>query len=49
MGYITAKLFNNSDIPLVHTEHYSGMNQEELSVYYKYLGSNTYINMDKVI
>ena len=49
MGYITAKLFKNSDIPLVHTEHYSGMNQAELSEHYKYLGSNTYINMDKVI
>ena len=34
MGYITAKLFNNSGIPLVHTEHYSGMNQAELSEYY---------------
>ncbi len=49
MGYITVKLFNNLDIPLVHTEHYSGMNQEELSEYYQHLGHNTYIYVDKVI
>jgi glycosyltransferase involved in cell wall biosynthesis len=49
LGYITAKLFKNIAVPLVHTEHYSGMNQEKLSEYYLYLGDNTYIHMDKVV
>ncbi len=49
MGYITAKVLKNSDIPLVHTEHLSGMNQEVLSDYNKHLGNNTYRFMDKVL
>lgn len=49
MGYIAAKLLKKTNIPLVHTEHFSKMNQKELDKYYHYLGSNTYIHMDKVI
>jgi len=49
MGYISAEIFKNSKVHLVHTEHYSGMNQDHLSVYYQNLGNNTYKNMDKVI
>lgn len=49
IGHAVTKLFKDSDIPLVHTEHLSGMNQEELSEYHQYLGNNTYNYMDKVI
>ncbi|WP_031514125.1 glycosyltransferase [Desulfofalx alkaliphila] len=49
MGYITAELFKNSGIPLIHTEHFSGMNQDELSGYHQDIGNNTYIYMKKVI
>lgn len=49
MGYITAELFKNSGIQLIHTEHYSRMNQDELSGYYQTLGNNTYLYMEKVI
>ncbi|GEM02104.1 Glycosyltransferase involved in cell wall bisynthesis [Halolactibacillus halophilus] len=49
IGYTTAKVFREKGIPLVHTEHYSGMNQVELSNYYHKLGSFTYENMTKII
>lgn len=48
-GYITAKVFDDSSIPLVLTEHYSAMNQKTLSSYYKRLGNYTYPRMSKVI
>ena len=48
-GYITAKVFDDSSIPLVLTEHYSAMNQKTLSSYYKRLGNYTYPRMNKVI
>ena len=48
-GHITAEVFKNTDIPLVHTEHFSRMNQDVLSEYYKDLGERTYSYMDKVI
>ncbi len=48
-GYIIARLLKNSDIPLIHTEHYSRMNIEELSEDHQNMGKNTYIYMDKVI
>ena len=49
MGYITAELFKNSGIQLIHTEHHSRMNQDELSGYHQTLGNNTYLYMEKVI
>lgn len=49
MGYIAAKVFQESKIPLILTEHYSGMNQEKISSYYKKLGEFTYPRMNKVI
>lgn len=48
-GYITARVFQDSKIPLVFTEHYSGMNQKNLSSYHMKLGSETYPRMAKVI
>ena len=49
MGYIAVRVFKNSRIPIVHTEHSSQMNQEVLSEYNKYLGNNTYKHLDKVL
>lgn len=49
MGIATANLFKNQNIPLVHTEHFSGMNQKYISEYYKYLGNNTYTFMNRII
>lgn len=49
MGYVTAKVLKKTNIPLIHTEHASGMNQKTLSKYYRNLGDNTYKYMDVVI
>ena len=48
-GYIAARVFQDSAIPLVLTEHYSGMNQKKLSSYHLKLGWATYPRMTKVI
>lgn len=48
-GYSTACLFDKSKIPLILTEHYSGMNQIEIDPYLLKLGSYTYPRMHKVI
>lgn len=48
-GHITAVVFKNTDIPLIHTEHFSGMNQENSNSYYQNIANNTYKYMDKVI
>ena len=49
VGYITVELLRGKGIPIVHTEHYSEMNKDVLSNYYKSLGRNTYPKVDKVI
>jgi glycosyltransferase involved in cell wall biosynthesis len=49
VGYTAAKVFSDKGIPLVHTEHYSGMNQVELTNYYHKLGRFTYKKMTKII
>lgn len=48
-GYVTAKAFSDSKIPMVLTEHYSAMNQQVLTDYYMKLGRSTYSRMDQVI
>lgn len=48
-GYITAQLFKKSSIPLVLTEHFSGMNQKELNQRLIKIGNYTYPRMDKVL
>lgn len=48
-GYAVAKTLSNKGIPLFHTEHYSGMNQANLSDYYTKLGNETYKKMTKVL
>lgn len=48
-GYILAKSFSNKEIPLVITEHYSAMNQKNISPYLYNLGKFTYERMNKVI
>jgi len=48
-GYITAKVFENKNIPIVLTEHYSAMNEDIINPYYFKLGSNTYSKVNKVL
>lgn len=51
IGYIVQKYFKNKrdSIPLVLTEHYSGMNLEKLDFNLKKMGEETYYSVDKVI
>lgn len=48
-GYITASIFQGSNIPLVLTEHYSGINRRQIDEYLVRLGNYCYPRMDKVI
>lgn len=48
-GYVSSKVLVNRGIPLIHTEHYSGMHDVNLDPYYKRLGDTTYTGMDQVI
>lgn len=48
-GYITTHLFSESKIPLVLTEHFSGMNKNHINPHLSKLGNYTYPRMDKVI
>jgi len=48
-GYAVAELFCNEDIPLLLTEHFSAMNNENLSRSLIKVGENTYSRMDSVI
>lgn len=48
-GYITVKVFEKSNIPLVVTEHFSAMNQKNLNSYLLSLGKYVYPRVDKVI
>ena len=49
IGYIMARVFEKSEIPLVLTEHLSGMNKTALSPYLLKLGEYTYHRMNQVI
>lgn len=48
-GYITARVFEKTGIPLVLTEHLSSMNKKELPPYLTRLGKYTYPRMNQVI
>lgn len=48
-GFITAKVFENEGIPLIMTEHYSGMNQIQIDSHLYKIGYYTYKRMDLVI
>ncbi len=48
-GYITVKVFADSKIPMILTEHFSGMNKTTLSPYLLKLGEYTYHRMNQVI
>lgn len=49
LGYASTQVLNREGIPLIHTEHYSGMNQTTLSGFYQSLGSMTYPKLSQVI
>lgn len=48
-GYITVKGIQHNKIPVVLTEHYSGMNQDKINSYLTKMGFYTYEKMDKLI
>lgn len=48
-GFLAVSALRNKGIPLIHTEHYSGMNQITLSDYYTRLGKLTYPNMTQIL
>lgn len=48
-GYWVAKSFDDSKIPLILTEHFSGINQKQISPKLLKIGSYTYPRMNKVI
>jgi len=49
LGHAVASLYRDGEIPLIITEHYSGMNQEKIKPYLIKLGKDTYQHMDRVI
>lgn len=48
-GYIALQALENTQIPIILTEHYSSMNQEEIDPYFKKIGYYTYPRVDKII
>lgn len=48
-GYSAVVALKEKGIPIIHTEHYSVMNQKELDQHTQYLGEYTYNNVDQVI
>jgi glycosyltransferase involved in cell wall biosynthesis len=48
-GYLSAKVLGGQGIPLMHTEHYSGMHSSTLSSYAQKMGDKTYKLMDMII
>jgi glycosyltransferase involved in cell wall biosynthesis len=48
-GYSAVNALKEKGIPIIHTEHYSVMNQKELDQHTQYLGEYTYNNVDQVI
>ena len=49
LGFLSAKVLGGKGIPLVHTEHYSGMHSTSLSKNYKKMGEQTFDSMNEVI
>lgn len=48
-GYITVHALKEKGIPIVHTEHFSVMNQDQLDEHTQFLGDRTYHKVDQVI
>jgi glycosyltransferase involved in cell wall biosynthesis len=48
-GYFTVSALKKEGVPIVHTEHYSGMNKTTLDEYSRFIGEHTYKEVDKVI
>ena len=48
-GYFTVSALKKEGVPIVHTEHYSGMNKTTLDGYSRFMGEHTYKEADKVI
>ena len=48
-GYIVVKSLKSKNIPLIHTEHLSTMNQDELPKYLVEIGKKTYHELDKIL
>lgn len=49
LGYSTVKAFENCNLPIVLTEHFSEMNQKNISADMKKIGNYTYPRVDKLI
>lgn len=48
-GYSTVEALKEKSIPIVHTEHFSDMNQNKLDAHTQYIGERTYNNADQVL
>lgn len=48
-GYLAVQVFNDSKIPLILTEHYSGMNNTHIDPYLAKIGGYTYPRVNKLI
>ena len=48
-GYSAVVALKEKGIPIVHTEHFSDMNQKKLDVHTQYIGERTYNNADQVL
>lgn len=48
-GYIAVNALKNESIPIIHTEHYSAMNQKNLDEHTKFLAEHTYPKVDRLI
>lgn len=48
-GYIAVDALKNESIPIIHTEHYSAMNQKNLDEHTKFLAEHTYPKVDRLI
>jgi len=49
VGHAAATAFKERDFSLVYTEHYSGLNQQELTPHLKKLGEETYREVDELL
>ncbi len=49
VGHAATRVLTRGKVPLIYTEHFSGMNKEVLSPYLRKLGEETYSQADNVI
>jgi len=48
-GYVTVNALSQENIPIILTEHYSAMNESNISSYYMKLGFFTYSKVNKIL